>query len=1105
MKCFNCNNDINTEASVCSFCGARINQVKSNFITYIGAPDNLNGYQKSYKLVLLINIIQNFNEKREALVSKVISDIREFYVDRYNRGLLPDVDVDSRIANIHESKDYDVFAVMKSQPYNVINQKGFLFINRNENDELIFVFHDDITASMTDQEFSKLVDLLNQKLAYYYQKHNLDEIKKDADIDIEIEKSFLDAPEQDGVIEANNYDGIEIANITTLSRRAKNVLMRNGIFTIGELKVFVQTNDLNDLKNLGQKTHSEIYELLGSDMISFSESDSESAVKSELTIARAFSENTYNLFVKYCNANGITLFSELIGFDFDSLIYESGFGAGRIEKLKAKYEEILENVDDSNVDKSTCKVKSNPNIALHESNKKLPISILKNLDISEKLVAEIKGLNINTIEDLGEVILSETRKLELLKRIGKKKLDALIDALKNLELPLSDIAQGILEEIRADRSFEVYVKRAEGFTLQEIADMYDLTRERVRQIEKKFNNKIKPLMLTLITNYFSENNQNYIRMQTVLDIFDDDNFDKVIIHTLNGCDELEYLDFAELYISKSSKEQNTFEKLYEIAVEFIGEGINLYDKLDELDGMLAGKGYSYIDADAFLNLLIACNAKFYGDYVVFNRQSYGYLCSKVVGKYFKNGINLYSDEDLNLLREYVKKEFGALKLPENNRALASRIDSFLVIVDKGKSNVIENISVDLDVLEEVKKYIDSEKRSELYYSEIFSEYEGLLCMTTGITNPYCLHGVLAYFYPDNYTYGRDFLTKSGDEYVSVSIEERIDELLRTSGHALSRKEIKNKLAGYSDVMIFNAVYRSEYLIQWDSNYYNTMHNIAFENDEQEELAIILEMIISDNDGYCSDRWIYEEVIIQMPDFCSRNNIENHTNLFYILGALLNTKYKFSQPHIAKYDLFDDLTTKNVAIHFLNDVNHVSYSEFTDIAEKMHWSPVTVGLVFSELETEYIRISQDEYVKKDIVSFDSQIIDSIKQTIGSKLNEIGYLSLIGLDDFEDFIDVGYEWNTFLLASIVENCEMGFKIVQPQTRDRRYQKGIIIESDSSTDTYDGIVAATMKYHGIESLRENQFLSFLILNHLTTKATPRELQLSDVIKYENETYSV
>ena len=212
MKCFNCNNDINTEASVCSFCGTQINQVKSRFIAYIGAPNNLNGYQKSYKLVLLINIIRNFNEKKEALVSIVISDVREFYLDRYNRGLLPDIDVDSRIANIHESKDYDVFAVMKSQPYNVINQKGFLFINRNENDELIFVFHDDITASMSDSEFSKLDNLLNEKLTFYYQKYNLDEAKIDEES--YIEDLSEDTYEPDGVFESGNYDSVEITNIS---------------------------------------------------------------------------------------------------------------------------------------------------------------------------------------------------------------------------------------------------------------------------------------------------------------------------------------------------------------------------------------------------------------------------------------------------------------------------------------------------------------------------------------------------------------------------------------------------------------------------------------------------------------------------------------------------------------------------------------------------------------------------------------------------------------------------------------------------------------------------------------------------------------------------
>ena len=1099
MNCFNCGNIINVGDSICSFCGAKVNTVKTNFLNYIGLSDSLAGYQKSYKLVLLINIIKNFNENREALVSQVISDVRKFYLGRANQGLLTDIDVDPRIANIQESTDYDVFAVMKSQPYNVINKKGFLFMNRNSSNELVFVLHDDITASMSDYEFEKLNGLLNHKLKLYYSKYNLEATSEDDSLATQSKEA------QESIYDNEKYDNLEIINISTLSQRAKNILMRNGIFTIGELKAYIKTNSLYDLKYMGKKTIDEIHQLLENDVVSLSGSNDIGKEKKELTIAQAFSENTYNLFVKYCDRKGLELLSELKGFDFDTLIFENGFGVGKIQKIKDRYNDVLENIDKYSDNSYVCSIQQESKLSIHFTNENLPIDVLKNFGISEQLITELKENKFEIVDHLKETINSEELKLKLFKKIGKRKIDLIIGALKSLEKSLYDIANDLLQKIRNERSFEIYIKRSEGFTLQEIADEYNLTRERVRQIERVFHNKIKPLMLALVFNYFAENDVNYIHVQQVLDIFDDDSFDKVIIHSLNSCNELEYLDFAEMYIVKKSKEQNTFEELRAVATEFIGDGVNLYDKLDELDEMLAGKGYSYIDADAFLNLLIACNAHFYGDYVVFSRQSYGYLCAKVVGKYFKNGINLYSDDDLNLLREYARKEFGALKLPENNRALASRLDSYLIIVDRGRSNVIENIDVDLNVLEEVKNFIDMNDRSTLYYNEIFSEYEGLLCMTTGITNHYCLHGILSYYYPENYTYSRDFLTKKGDGYISVSIDERIDNILKSEGHALRRIELKNRLVGCSDVMILNAIYKNDSLIQWDANYYNSMNNIRFEEFEREDLEIILEIIINDNDGYCSDRLVYEAVTEQMPEFCHRNCIENHTNLFYILSALFKGKYKFSQPHICVNDLFDDLNTKNVVMHFLNDTNHISYSECSKLAEKMRWSPVTIGMVFSDLEKEYFRVSQDEYIKKDLISIPSQILSDISTMIASKLNDVGYLSLVGFAEFEDFCDVGYEWNTFLLSSLVENFDIGYKIIQPQIKDRRYQKSIIIPNDCSEDSYDKIVAATMRHHNIETLRGNQFLQFLVLHHLTTKAIPKELQMSEVIKYDDGVYSV
>ena len=54
MKCFNCECEIvDTGLGVCSNCSAILDATKTNFISYIGSPDSLAGYQKSYKLLLL--------------------------------------------------------------------------------------------------------------------------------------------------------------------------------------------------------------------------------------------------------------------------------------------------------------------------------------------------------------------------------------------------------------------------------------------------------------------------------------------------------------------------------------------------------------------------------------------------------------------------------------------------------------------------------------------------------------------------------------------------------------------------------------------------------------------------------------------------------------------------------------------------------------------------------------------------------------------------------------------------------------------------------------------------------------------------------------------
>ena len=158
MKCLNCGCDIvDVELGNCANCSAIINATKTNFISYVGSPDSLAGYQKSYKLLLFKYIIEAILDKSDATVARVIPGIKQYYLDRKNKGLPTDYDVDARILDIESSSEYDVFAVIKSQPFKVINEKGYLFLNYNSDDKLTFVFNEDISDTMSSEEWHNIM------------------------------------------------------------------------------------------------------------------------------------------------------------------------------------------------------------------------------------------------------------------------------------------------------------------------------------------------------------------------------------------------------------------------------------------------------------------------------------------------------------------------------------------------------------------------------------------------------------------------------------------------------------------------------------------------------------------------------------------------------------------------------------------------------------------------------------------------------------------------------------------------------------------------------------------------------------------------------------
>ena len=885
---------------------------------------------------------------------------------------------------------------------------------------------------------------------------------------------------------------INIVDVDALSMRSKNILRRNGIFKLSDLTNFLEQHELRDINGLGSSCEDEIEAALKIEIANDSNAEIFSAKIEEIYL-----ENKYFLFVNYCHSKGIEYMSDLEGFNFSDLSGVRGIGKGKIEDIISRYEQYDSGNFGNNIESEKREKKIEKTIFnfINEQLEDIDIDFLTGLGIKLKVVAMLISNGYKKLGDIEGISIKT-----LLHIVGDRnfvKFEGIEDELKKT---LFEIFDDVLFA-QSKEDFCIDIKRACGYTLQELGNEYGLTRERIRQKIAKFNSNLDSFMKPIVALFMSP--KNYITVQELLDIYDNDDYDKAILYWCKNSDDLEYLEFAEVFVY-AQEERNAVENQIEtIAEEFIGDGINLYDNLEELEDLMQNSGFPYMDGSSFINLIQQHGYKVYGDFVVKGRQSYGYLCARVVAEKFPNGIKIYDGCDLDKLRTYAAEEYGDLGIPDSNRAFSTRLSDYLILSGRGMATAESNIHIEMSVLDEIKEYIDNAQEGEINYAEVFSVFEGKLRMLSNIDNYNFLHGVLKLYYSDEYDFSsRDYLKKRGSGYKSGKLSAKIKELIENTGVPIHKNEIKKKLPGLTDIVLINTILSDDDLTQWDYNHYFSISLININDTEKEYIKDEINKLLNQNDGYCSDRLLYDEIKRYKPDILMNNKVETVNNLFFLCQKLFSEEFDFRRPHISRQGLLEEMSVKNVALHLLGYPIKLSFSRYQEIADKLKWSPVTTGLVFSEIETDYARINDDMYIKRDAFDISEDAVNEIRQVLRRKMSK-GYLSLINFDDWEDFPDVPYEWNVFLLRTIVNIRMSDLRIVEIKTKDRRYERGIVIEANSDIIDYTDLIISFLKNMGMKEVSENNMLTLLVMNNLTYKMIPKELYVSDKLKYINEKF--
>lgn len=834
-----------------------------------------------------------------------------------------------------------------------------------------------------------------------------------------------------------------------LSVRAKNVLERNNIRTFNELMEFKKNNRISDLRGAGVRVEKEVSAFI----------------------------------VKVCHGE----YGECYKIN-----------KSRQEKIKSLEEMvicIIQNGEQSNIhiDRIVGMSARAYNIC-HKNlaNDMLSIAML----LKDNKVKKISGMGNKVKKELYEIL--------------EKFLNGDYFIEKN-EIDKTLLLENVLENASETRAYNFFLRRAKGETLQEIGENpvssghETITRERVRQIEGKFYKKNKQIVEDTISAIWGLSN--YFNAQEIRDLYSNKDFGIILVAILKESSEYTYLDFADIFV-KNEIYGDIENKIYEIVDDFVGDGIDLYENIDEIDDIFRSKGIDFMGLDEIISFMINAGYRFYGDYVTHGRVSYAVLCLEIIKEKYPQGIKLNQDndnpcEELQILRSLVKKRFGDIGLPEKDRALTARLSDYLVICDRGKAIPKENVQIEFSLVDDIKKFIDKYSEDKIYYSEIFANFEGVLLMTSNVNNYYFLHGVLMMYYPDDYEYHRDYLIRKGSKSKIENIADRIRRYICEMNRPVTRKELRVKFPGFTNIMIDLQFDKNPYLVQREYNLYYTMDFYTYDDEDINKLTKIINASLDQNRGFSSENILYDDVDAEMKEFLVRNKMTSPMHLFYFCSKKLGDKYMFRHPNIGRYGIVEVLSMSNIGHYLLNNPDRISYTEFCKIGDRMKWTGTSLLNAFFHLVRGYFRIDDDNYLNGIIFNISEETIQNVRHYLLSELQEKDYISLLDFNDFSELPAMEYEWNTYIFESIIKKYIPDFKIITQECKDKRYHRAFIVKDESNIKSYSELVALEFKKNGYQSLSTGKFLSFLVVNGLANATIPKEIETSGYFKIQKEYY--
>lgn len=834
------------------------------------------------------------------------------------------------------------------------------------------------------------------------------------------------------------------------------------------------------------KVNTRILEIRGEHFLPEEELVEEITVIDENTkVSKVFTEGKYQNFVEFCHVNNVFILKEISEELIQGFSRIRGNGAKKIENIRNRVKKYIDIQNENLIYPEDESLIVNDYWFSILKNEKLTL-IGEVLKVETSIPAELSLGDIanRTLEEL-EINNNSKGIIQILKRLNK-------------QLSIIDILDKGKESFK-DIYFECLRYRyEEAFTLEQIGKNYDLTRERIRQLIKKGEDKI-----------FDAATEFNLLLSLKLNMIGKSLCSTNELYKLVGKDNYILADIIiRKSFLKSNKELNiiyledfsAFEEKLDQCILKLPERFKIYDELDNFLQIFSDYNMDEIELEQILTLLISRGYREYGEYLSLTKITLADAYEIIFNDYVDEPL-LLDDNGVEHIKMLARKRLDMI-IDVNLRAMENRIAdvSFLVTVDKRTIVYLDKANIDSDMITLVDDIIEKEltEVNKVSSHSIYEKYEEVLA-PIGIFNKYYFYTIVNSYLSDKYITGRGNtmeITKSLEE-LKVNREEMILDIINKSNGRATKEEIL-RFTDWPKYKLEDTLSKSNKILKV-GDYITSVNSLKLTEEVKTIIINAIETSLM-TDGFVVTPKIYDDLIInpEIYDFFKANDIKGSESLNGIL------KYVYPRLKGNTYFLVTSDSKYNSFIEVLRDKFYKGFSkdEIKDTLDAYSFKRMTLNSLINTLvnDYDYIKISVDEYLNKEEFNISEEVIIELKKYIDEQFKDEEYLSLNTLIGYRRKLpNIDLQWNIYLIESIL--VKNGYRKINRVFADVNTERLIIVKENSKIITFDELVYYILKNHYEGNMHESKIFMYLVRLEIvynqenrTEKKMPFDIYKSD-----------